>query len=97
MPNHVHALIGFRNTGQSINTIVGNGKRFSAYEIINRLKQQGDAKLLQQLNLAVEAKDRERNKKHEIWEDSFDWKECRTHKYMQQKLDYMPARPVRRA
>jgi REP element-mobilizing transposase RayT len=37
MPNHVHALIGFRNTGQSINT-VGNGKRFIAYEIINRLK-----------------------------------------------------------
>jgi REP element-mobilizing transposase RayT len=36
MPNHVHALIAFRNTGQSINTIVGNGKRFIAYEIINR-------------------------------------------------------------
>jgi hypothetical protein len=66
MPNHVHALIGFRNTGQSINTIVGNGKRFIAYEIINRLTQQGDTKLLHQLNLAVEAKDRERNKKHEI-------------------------------
>ena len=28
MPNQVHALIGFRNTGQSINTVVGNGKRF---------------------------------------------------------------------
>ena len=34
MPNHLHALIAFRNTGQSINTIVGNGKRFMAYEII---------------------------------------------------------------
>jgi REP element-mobilizing transposase RayT len=95
MPNHVHALIGFRNTGQSINTIVGNGKRFIAYEIINRLTQQGDTKLLHQLTLAVEAKDRERNKKHEIWQDSFDWKECRTHKYMQQKLDYMHDNPCR--
>jgi hypothetical protein len=28
MPDHIHALIAFRNTGQSINTIVGNGKRF---------------------------------------------------------------------
>ncbi len=37
MPNHVHVLIGFRNVGQSINTIVGNGKRFMAYEIIRRL------------------------------------------------------------
>ena len=33
MPNHVHALISFKNTGQSINTIIGNGKRFMAYEI----------------------------------------------------------------
>jgi len=95
MPNHVHALIGFRNTGQSTNTIVGNGKRFIAYEIINRLTQQGDTKLLQQLNLAVEAKDRERNKKHEIWEDSFDWKECRTHKYMQQKIGLYADNPCR--
>jgi REP element-mobilizing transposase RayT len=97
MPNHVHALIGFCNTGQSINTIIGNGKRFIAYEIIKRLEQQQQIKLLHQLNLSVEAKDRERNKKHEVWRDSFDWKECRTHKYMLQKLDYMPARSFRRA
>ncbi|MFC0773674.1 transposase [Terrimonas alba] len=95
MPNHLHALIAFRNTGQSINTIVGNGKRFIAYEIINRLKQQGEIKLLHQLNLSVEAKDRERNKKHEVWEDSFDWKECRTHKFMKQKLDYIHNNPCR--
>ncbi len=97
MPNHLHALIAFSNTSQSINTIVGNGKRFMAYEIIKRLEQQKETELLQRLNLSVEAKDRERNKKHELWEDSFDWKECRTHKFMKQKLDYMPARPVSRA
>lgn len=95
MPNHVHALIAFRNTGQVINTIVGNGKRFMAYEIIIRLKQQKEDKLLYQLHLSVEAKDLERNKKHEVWEDSFDWKECRTNKYMQQKLDYMHNNPCK--
>ena len=95
MPNHLHALIAFRNTGQPINTIIGNGKRFIAYEIIKRLEQQGETKLLHQLNLSVEAKDRERNKKHEVWEDSFDWKECRTHKFMKQKLDYMHDNPCR--
>jgi len=62
MPNHLHTLIAFRNTGQSINTIIGNGKRFMAYEIIKRLEQQGKIKLLHQVNLSVEAKDRERNK-----------------------------------
>lgn len=95
MPNHLHALIAFRNTGQSINTIIGNGKRFIAYEFINRLKQQGEIKLLHQLNLSVDAKDRERNKRHEVWEDSFDWKECRTSKFMKQKLDYMHDNPCR--
>lgn len=95
MPNHFHVVIAFRNTGQSINTIIGNGKRFIAYEIINRLKQQGETKLLHQLNLSVEAKDRERNKKHEVWENSFDWKECRTTKFMKQKLDYMYDNPCR--
>jgi len=46
MPNHVHVLIGFRNVDQSINTIVGNGKRFMAYEIIKRLKEQNQLKIL---------------------------------------------------
>lgn len=95
MPNHIHTLIGFCNTGQSINTIVGNGKRFMGYGIIQRLKEQGQSSLLHRLSVAVQAKDRERNKKHEVWEDSFDWKECRTHKFMKQKIDYIHDNPCR--
>ena len=30
MPKHVLAFINFVNTGQNVNTIVGNGKRFMA-------------------------------------------------------------------
>jgi REP element-mobilizing transposase RayT len=95
MPNHIHVLIAFRNTGQNINTIVGNGKRFIAYEIIRRLEQQHEQALLRQLQLSVKTKDRTRNKQHEIWEDSFDWKECQTNKYIEQKLDYMHDNPCR--
>jgi hypothetical protein len=36
--NHIHTLIGFRNTGKSINTIIGNGKRFMAYDIVKQLE-----------------------------------------------------------
>ena len=39
MPNHIHALIAFQNNGTIINTIVSNGKRFMAYELVKRLKQ----------------------------------------------------------
>lgn len=34
-PNHLHALIAFRNADQSINTIVGNGKRFTPMKLLN--------------------------------------------------------------
>ena len=47
MPNHLHALISFINTKQSINTIIGNGKRFMAYEIINRLKKSAKTGMLE--------------------------------------------------
>ena len=39
MPNHVHAMISFSKTEKSINRIIGDGKRFMAYEIIKRLER----------------------------------------------------------
>lgn len=46
MPDHVHALIAFRNSGKNINTIVGNGKRFIAYGLVERLNQGGFSGIL---------------------------------------------------
>ncbi len=93
MPNHIHALISFRDMQKSINTIVGNGKRFMAYAIIERLKLQGETKLLNILNQSVSITERLRNKKHELWERSFDWKQCISRKFMEQKLNYMHQNP----
>ena len=72
MPNHVHALISFIDTKQSINTIIGNGKRFMAYEIIGRLKTNKETRLLGQLASNVEAARKQDKKQHEMWELSFD-------------------------
>ena len=58
-----------------------------AYDIIKKLKE----------NKAVETKRKANNKKHEVWELSFDWKHCSSDQFVQQKIDYIPARPVRRA
>ena len=43
MPNHVHALIAFRNHRLSINKRVGEGKRFITYGIVDRLAALGKA------------------------------------------------------
>jgi hypothetical protein len=58
--------------------VIGNGKRFMAYEIVRRLEQKGRDILLKKLQAEVKVKDRSRGKKHEIWIDGFDVKECRT-------------------
>lgn len=95
MPNHLHVLIYFSKTDKSINKIIGDGKRFMAYEIVKRLKEKGREDILIRLQSAVEAKDRQRGKKHEVWEDSFDSKICRTEKFINQKLAYIHANPCR--
>jgi len=93
MPNHVHVIISFIETSQSINTIIGNGKRFMAYEIIKRLHLNGESVLLELLSNHVEAKRKTNKKLHEVWELSFDWKECRSWEFINQKLDYMHDNP----
>ena len=95
MPNHIHALIAFSKTKKNtnINKIIGNGKRFLAYEIIDRLKEAANVSLLKKLSDAVEITDRKRGKLHEVYEDSFDIKECLTQKFIKQKLDYIHNNP----
>jgi REP element-mobilizing transposase RayT len=93
MPNHVHFLFHYTNTKQSLNTIIGNGKRFIGYDIIKRLKEKNEIILLNQMKRAVTAKDRQRNKKHELWQGTFDVKECRTEKFILQKLNYIHNNP----
>ena len=95
MPNHVHAVISFIETGQSINSIIGNGKRFMAYDIIKRLKENNELALLSSLADAVEKKRKANNKKHEVWEISFDWKHCSNYKFTQQKMDYININPCK--
>jgi len=93
MPNHLHAIISFIETEKSINTIIGNGQRFMAYEIVKRLKENDEDELLTLLSIDVEAKRKQNNKQHEVWELSFDWKECRTKDFILQKLNYIHLNP----
>ncbi|MCW5912952.1 MAG: hypothetical protein KIT62_17915 [Cyclobacteriaceae bacterium] len=95
MPNHLHVLIGFTQTEKPINTIVGNGKRFMAYEIIKRLEQNDDVAVLNKLIEGVSSRDSKRGKLHEVFQSSFDWKECRSSQFINQKLSYMHDNPCR--
>ncbi len=93
MPNHLHMLLYYGGGKQSLNTIIGNGKRFMAYEIINRLEAQNEMILLNSLKSAVKSKDKQKGQKHEVWIDSFDVKHCRTENFILQKLNYIHKNP----
>jgi hypothetical protein len=95
MPNHFHALIAFRKNNKSINSIVGNGKRFMVYELVERLKSAGEISVLNKLTEGVSKRDSKRGKLHKVFEPSFDWKECRDMRFINQKLDYMHDNPCR--
>jgi REP element-mobilizing transposase RayT len=95
MPNHLHFLINYKNPSKRLNTLIGNGKRFLAYDIVRKLQQKKEYELLNHLALAVGPKDRSRGKKHEVWKPGFDVKECRTEKFLLQKLNYIHDNPVK--
>ena len=93
MPNHLHVLIAFSNTGNNINKIIGNGKRFMAYDIVAKLREKENENILNQLAAGVNPSDRKRGKLHEVFEASFDIKECYSLEFIKQKLNYIHFNP----
>jgi REP element-mobilizing transposase RayT len=95
MPNHLHALIAFHHSDKTITTLISNGKRFIAYEIVKRLQKTGNKETLERLADSVTNSDKKRGKLHQVFEPSFDWKECRNNKFIKQKLDYIHDNPCK--
>jgi len=96
MPNHVHAILFFPDTNYNLNTIISNAKRFIAYEIVNRLKQSNENKILQQLEDGVSDREKKKGQLHKVFRDSFDAKPIYTRKFLLQKIKYMHLDPVKR-
>ncbi|MCA4894186.1 MAG: hypothetical protein ING84_04175 [Cytophagales bacterium] len=78
----------------TINTILGNGKRFLAYEIVRRLETKNREDILQILASHVTSSERKRSKRHRVFEVSSDIKPCYSDKFLLQKLEYIHANPV---
>ncbi|MCO5273357.1 MAG: transposase [Flavobacteriales bacterium] len=93
MPNHVHLLL-FVPGGLSINSLLSNMKRFSAYEVIKRLKAAALDDLLAQLAEAVNPA-ASGSQHYRVWRISSDIKLCYSDWFIQQKLDYIHRNPVR--
>jgi hypothetical protein len=95
MPNHFHVLLFPTHSGTSLNLLVGECKRFMAYDIVNGLKKQGKQDLLKILHEGVEQKEKLRGKLHEVFHPSFDARMCHSEWMVEQKLDYVHHNPVK--
>jgi len=93
MPNHLHLLLHYLHGKSSLNSVIGNGKPFMAYDIVDSLDEKNPLSLLSKLQLSVKPADRKKGAKHEVWKDSFDVKECRTDNFILQKLNYIYNNP----
>ena len=67
MPNHVHTIIHFQEPGYNLNKIMSNAKRFMAYEIVNRLENSKNDKMLQELASNLMAREIAKGQKHKIF------------------------------
>ncbi|MFZ1323467.1 MAG: hypothetical protein WAT71_18095 [Ignavibacteria bacterium] len=94
MPNHLHIIVFTKNTHERINDIIGNVKRFLAYEIIRRLKDLKKNDLLEFLKNAVSPNEKKKGKLHEVFMPSADIKELLTEKFLRQKLNYIHKNPI---
>ncbi len=94
MPNHFHAVLHLPDSTVSLNKLVGNGKRFMAYGIIERLTGAGNQKLLKELSKGVSVTDQRKGQKHRVFETSFDAKVVNSDKFLLQKMSYIHLNPV---
>ena len=94
MPNHVHCILYFDKPEFNLNQILSNGKRFMAYEIINRLQKAKDTNTLSILQNAVTERERKKKQLHKVFKDSFDAKAIFSERFLVQKLKYIHHNPI---
>jgi len=93
MPNHIHVILYCPDENFNLNKIIGNAKRFLAYEIVKRL-QIVDREVLQILETGVSKREKLKGQNHKVFEGSFDAKPIFTDRFFHQKLDYIHANPI---
>ena len=95
MPNHVHSILYFPEAGFNLDKILSNGKRFMAYELVNRLMKANDIGTLTMLQNALTERERKKKQLHKVFKDSFDAKPIFSERFLLQKLNYIHYNPVK--
>ena len=71
LPNHVHCILYFPKACFNLDKILSNGKRFMAYEFVNRLEIANDMNTLAILQNALTERIRKKKQLHKVFKDFF--------------------------
>ena len=92
MPNHIHFLVYVKEQSKGLNHVIGEAKRFLAYEIVSRLKQKKEIEILEKLVAGVQKQELKKGKRHQVFRLSFDAKAMEGEEAIHGVLDYLPRR-----
>jgi REP element-mobilizing transposase RayT len=90
MPNHIHLLVFVKEQSKGLNHVIGESKRFLAYEIVSRLKRKKETEILEKLAAGVQKRESIKGKKHQVFRLSFDAKAVEGEEAIHAVLDYLP-------
>lgn len=91
MPNHTHVLIKITDKSPKPSILIGNAKRFLAYQIINFLEQDNKKEILDHFKKYARIKEKA---KHKVFEDRYDLLPIPSHKIFLEKLNYIHNNPL---
>jgi len=95
MPNHFHCILAADDSaGRSLSIILGNGKRFIAYDIIRRLKDSGYFKMLNYLSGSLNFTELAKNQRHKVFIPSFHSSHIDTCDSLHRVIEYIHLNPV---
>lgn len=79
----------FPQMPKSLNIVIGNAKRFMAYEIVKRLKEKNANDLSDILQAGMKQSERKKGQIHKLFKKVLMLKKCNSEEYIFQKLDYI--------
>lgn len=94
MPNHLHMICFPKEESKGLNHIIGEAKRFLAYKIIDELGSKKKITILKKLKAGVRPKEKENQKRHQVFRLSFDAKDI-NYDQLTEVLDYIHHNPVK--
>jgi len=95
VPNHFHCILAAdERASRSLSSILGNGKRFIAYDIIRKLQDSGYFKTLNYLSRSLNTTELTKNQRHKVFKPSFHSSLIETSDSLHRVIEYIHLNPV---